>query len=236
MSSDPFKTGEPRLLKTGAVAPAIKSSANQSPAAVKKSAPVPALATPWVYPKAKMVPDKDTSKSELKPQGVVIHYTVSDNLDATVDFFQKNEVDIHFLIGKDGATVQMVPCNRQAAHAGESAWGNLKFLNQYFLGIEVVCLGPIQRLKSGAFVDGYDRPYKGTPRDKLMLGNRFWDPFTSAQEKALDDLIRWMLQTYKFPVGNIVGHHEIAPTRKIDPGGSLSLDMDAYRKKFMTVS
>ena len=210
-----FKTGEPRTLKTGATAPAIPSQ------------PTP---TPWLFPKARQIPDLDMSKSALKPQGVVIHYTVSDNLDATVAFFQKNEVDIHFLIGKDGSMVQMVPCNRQAAHAGESAWGNLKFLNQYFLGIEVVCLGPVQRQKNGSFLDGYARPYRGTPRDKLMLGNRFWDPFTPAQEAALRDLVGWMLATYKFPVGNIVGHHEVAPNRKVDPGGSLSMDMDAFRK------
>lgn len=255
-----FKKGEPRILKTGTSAPPIPSVAPKSPpppaapvaskpappaptttksAEIPKSQPVaqPASSVPsWWYPKARQVPDQDMSKSELKPQGVVIHYTVSDNLDATVDFFQKNEVDIHFLIGKDGAVVQMVPCNRQAAHAGESQWGKLKFLNRFFLGIEVVCLGPIQRLKNGSFVDGYKRPYKGTPRDKMMLGNRFWDPFTPAQEKVLDELVSWMLQTYKFPAANIVGHHEIAPTRKIDPGGSLSVDMDAYRKKFLKVS
>lgn len=232
-----FKMGEPRILKTGAPAPAITSSAPAKPlSTVMATKPAPSSVTSWIYPKARQVPDKDVSKSELKPQGVVIHYTVSDNLDATVDFFQKNEVDIHFLIGKDGAVVQMVPCNRQAAHAGESQWGNLRFLNQFFLGIEVVCLGPIQRLKNGSFVDGYNRPYRGTPRDKMMLGNRFWDPFTPAQEKVLDELVSWMLQTYKFPAANIVGHHEIAPTRKIDPGGSLSVDMDAYRKKFLKVS
>lgn len=212
-----FKMGAPRTLKSGATAPAIPSTANISP---------------WLYPKARQVPDRDTSKSELKPQGVVIHYTVSDNLDATVEFFQKNEVDIHFLIGKDGSLVQMVPCNRQAAHAGESSWNGLKFLNQYFLGIEVVCLGPLQKTKTG-FSDGYDRPYRGTPRDKLMLGNRFWDPFTPSQEQALREIVGWMLASYKFPVSNIVGHHEIAPTRKIDPGGSLSVSMDEFRKSFM---
>jgi len=213
-STAPFTTGEPRVLKSGAVAGPIDK------------------VDPDLYPKAKQVPDNIGNAPVLKPQGVVVHYTVSSDLDSTVDFFKKNAVDIHFLIGKDGSIVQMVPCDKQADHAGESEWGKLKYLNRYFLGIEVVCMGPVKKDKTGKFLDGYGRPYAGKPRDKLMLQNRYWDPFTKAQEKALKELIDWMLATYKFPTDNIVGHHEVAPRRKIDPGGSFSLTMDEFRALF----
>lgn len=215
-NSSPFAQGEPRVLKTGAIV----------------TGPIDKPSVEGIYTKAKQIPDNIGNAPALTPQGVVIHYTASSDLDATVDFFKKNAVDIHFLIGKDGSIVQMVPCNKQADHAGESEWKNLKWLNKYFLGIEVVCLGPVKRVASGKFNDGYDRPYKGKPRDKLMLQNRFWDPFTIEQEKALKELVDWMLATYKFPVDNIVGHHEVAPGRKIDPGGCLSLSMEEFRGLF----
>lgn len=213
-SPAPFATGEPRILKSGAVAGPMDK------------------VDPDSYPKAKQIADSIGNAPALKPQGVVIHYTVSRDLDSTVEFFKNNAVDIHFLIGKDGSVVQMVPCNKQADHAGESEWGKLKFLNRYFLGIEVVCLGPIKKDKTGKYVDGYGRPYAGKPRDKIVHQNRFWDPFTPAQEKALQEVVSWMIATYNFPIKNIVGHSEVAPGRKIDPGGSLSLSLDEFRALF----
>lgn len=221
----PYKTGEPRLLKSGDVAQITKTKTKIIKNLKKAENP-----DKWLYAKAKQIPDGDYG-DVIKPLGVVVHYTVSKSLDGTVDFFLKNGVDIHFVIGKQGEVVQMVPCNHRADHAGISEWRGLKYLNNYFLGIEVVSLGPLKKLND-KFVDGYNQAYKGTPRDKLLLGNRYWDAFTEKQEKSLVDLIKWMLETYKFPVENIVGHYEVAPNRKIDPGGSLSVSMEDFRKIF----
>lgn len=189
----------------------------------------------WAYPKNyKFVADPDGGKKLLKngkPDGIVIHHTATYDLGNTVDFFTKNEVDVHFVIGKTGAVVQMVPCNKDAAHAGESEWNGMKWLNNYFIGIEVVNLGPLKE-KGDGYVDAYGRPYVGPVRERKALGEQYWQPFTEEQEKALYELCLWLVVEYGIKPENVIAHYEAAPTRKIDPaGGMADWPMDKFRDR-----
>lgn len=93
-------------------------------------------------------------------------------------------VSAHFLIRRDGALIQFVPCTLRAWHAGPSTWRERERCNDYSLGIEL---------------EGSDST-----------------PFEDAQYERLTDLTRALRAAY--PLNDIVGHSDIAPGRKTDPG------------------
>ena len=95
-------------------------------------------------------------------------------------------VSAHFLIRRDGALVQFVPCGRRAWHAGESAWRGRRRCNDFSIGIEL----------EGA--------------DDIA--------YAPAQYATLGRLIRALRRRY--PIADVVGHSDIAPGRKTDPGGA----------------
>jgi AmpD protein len=94
------------------------------------------------------------------------------------------KVSAHFLIRRDGALIQFVPCNQRAWHAGASSWQGRERCNDFSIGIEL---------------EGCDD-----------------QPFESAQYQTLNALLKTLRETY--PICSIVGHSEIAPGRKTDPG------------------
>jgi AmpD protein len=93
-------------------------------------------------------------------------------------------VSSHFLVRRNGALVQFVPCARRAWHAGASSWNGVARCNDYSIGIEL----------EGTDTDAYeDRQYRTLAR-----------------------LCRALMRRY--PITDIAGHRDIAPTRKTDPG------------------
>jgi AmpD protein len=97
-------------------------------------------------------------------------------------------VSSHFLIRRDGALLQFVPCAKRAWHAGQSQWCGRDRCNDFSVGIEL----------------------EGT--DDLA--------FSDAQYECLSVLARTLYARY--PIKNSVGHSEIAPGRKTDPGPHFS--------------
>ena len=94
------------------------------------------------------------------------------------------KVSAHFVVRRDGALIQFVPCCRRAWHAGESSWRGRLRCNDYSIGIEL---------------EGADDV-----------------PFDDAQYQALGRLTRALGAAY--PIVDVVGHADIAPGRKSDPG------------------
>ena len=94
------------------------------------------------------------------------------------------KVSAHFLICRDGALWQFVPCAERAWHAGVSSWKGRARCNDFSIGIELEGTGEA--------------------------------PFTAAQYRQLARLTRVLKERY--PIRDIVGHSDIAPGRKSDPG------------------
>jgi AmpD protein len=95
----------------------------------------------------KLLPKKCYSRRHmLAHKGVVIHYISAVNIDpdnwdsteAAYNLLKNVGFSAHYLIGRDGETLQMVPLSRRAYHAGVSSYGGMKNLNNYFFGIELV--------------------------------------------------------------------------------------------------
>lgn len=134
-------------------------------------------------------------------KAIVIHYTAEDFPTSLATLTDK-EVSVHYLIPAQpprhrGTPLiwQLVPEKQLAWHAGPSYWRGATRLNDTSVGIELVNPG-----------------YHTTPQ-----GRRF-TPFAAAQIAALLPLLRDLIGRYQIAPQNIVGHSDIAPQRKQDPG------------------
>jgi N-acetylmuramoyl-L-alanine amidase len=100
----------------------------------------------------------------------------------------------------------MVPFDRVAYHCGKSTWKGYTRLNACSVGVELVNPG---YWRPGMPLDGWDTIHVSHPHERVL---RDWYLYTDAQY----DTVRRIHAL--FPTAELVGHDEIAPTRKLDPG------------------
>ena len=133
---------------------------------------------------------KIRSKRDIK--FVILHYTGMQSEIVSYKRLkdQKKKVSCHYLIKNNGEIVAMVPDLYEAWHAGVSSWKNFKSLNKHSIGIEIS--NP-----------GHDYNYK---------------KFSKKQIQSLKKLSQFLIKKYRINQKNILGHSDIAPTRKKDPG------------------
>ena len=122
---------------------------------------------------------------------IIFHYTGMKNESDAINKLTniQSEVSSHYLI-KNGSIITIVPVLYEAWHAGKSSWKNYKSLNQSSIGIEIT--NP-----------GHQFGYK---------------KFTRKQISSLLKLSKFLRKKYKISSKNILGHSDIAPQRKKDPG------------------
>ena len=123
---------------------------------------------------------------------IVIHYTGMQSKIESIKRLSssKHKVSCHYLIDRKGKVIKMVEENRVAWHAGKSKWKNFINLNENSIGIELV-----------------------------NKGHEFgYENFTNTQISSLIELCIILKKKYKINNSNIVGHSDIAPFRKKDPG------------------
>ena len=142
----------------------------------------------------------DTSQRSIghdsRAQFIVLHYTSSD-LQRSLEILKGDGVSSHYLIAESPATIyQLVDEDRRAWHAGDSQWNGRTWLNSSSIGIELVNAG---------YTDSPD-------------GRRLWYPYSEAQIEALIALLKDIMQRHGLKPGAIIGHSDIAPQRKVDPG------------------
>ena len=123
---------------------------------------------------------------------LVLHYTelpLKELLDILCDGAREHRVSAHYVLAEDGTLYRLVPEDRVAWHAGRSHWRGREALNATSIGVEIVNLHG----------DRHDYP--------------------GAQIAALIELCHGILARHPAIVPrNVVGHSDIAPKRKIDPG------------------
>ena len=123
---------------------------------------------------------------------LVLHYTelpLDQSLDILCDEARPHRVSAHYVLAEDGALYRLVPEDRVAWHAGRSHWRGREALNATSIGVEIVNLHG----------DRHDYP--------------------EVQMAALVELCHGIIARHPAIVPrNVVGHSDIAPKRKIDPG------------------
>ena len=130
------------------------------------------------------------SKNDIK--FIIIHYTGMANELKALDRLTniQSEVSSHYFIKENGKILELVPNLYTAWHAGKSKWGKYKNLNKNSIGIEIS--NP-----------GHQLNYK---------------KFSNNQIKSLVLILKYLVKKYRINYKNILGHSDIAPERKKDPG------------------
>lgn len=143
----------------------------------------------------------DTSLSakgqDSRAQFLVIHFTAED-LKSSIEILTKQDVSAHYLVTDElpPRVYRLVDENKRAWHAGLSSWRGQTQLNASSIGIEIVNPGGL----------------------KLADGSTYWPPYGDAQMELVIQLVQDIIQRHQIRPERVVGHSDIAPQRKVDPG------------------
>ena len=134
--------------------------------------------------------EKKRNKKYIKY--ILFHYTGMKSENSAINRLTKiqSEVSSHYLIKNNGKIISLVPDSYTAWHAGASSWKKIKGLNKYSIGIEIS--NP-----------GHKHGYKN---------------FSKKQISSVLKLSKFLIKKYKIKSQNILGHSDISPYRKKDPG------------------
>ena len=137
-------------------------------------------------------PNRGQRRHGLPPDMVVIHHTAMETVEAAMERLcdPAAEVSAHYLIAEDGATIRLVSEDMRAWHAGAGAWGQVRDVNSHSIGIELANGGP----------------EAGFPT------------FPDIQMLALEQILSEILRRRAIPPERVIGHSDMAPGRKFDPG------------------
>lgn len=161
------------------------------------------------------------------PDTIVIHFTAGPSLSSCINTFKDPSVkaSAHILIDLDGSITQLIPFNKIAWHAGESSWLDRTDLNHCSIGIEIVNAGRLE--KTGmTWRSWFGKKYgeeevlRATHRNENH--EDWWHTYTENQISSTYDVCRHIMHSYH--IQHILGHEEISPGRKTDPGPAFPLD------------
>ncbi len=137
-------------------------------------------------------PSPNYSERKLPITMLILHYTGMKSGAEAISWLANPDakVSAHYVVDEDGQIVHMVREEQRAHHAGLSHWRGITDCNSASIGIEIV--NP-----------GHEWGYR---------------PFPEEQMAALVPLVAEIVRTYSIEPRNIVGHSDVAPARKQDPG------------------
>lgn len=189
-------------------------------------APIPFIASP------------NHARELVAPAVIVLHYTAGRSFEQSCKWLcdPAAKASAHIVIGRGGSIAQLVPFDQRAWHAGESslvlggargyAHVPMHGLNQFSIGIELDNAGLLHRTAVG-WVTAWGAKVGG---DDVVIaehkhggGVRGWHAYTSDQIEACEEVCRALMAAYPSIV-EVVGHDDIAPKRKLDPGPALNLE------------
>lgn len=164
------------------------------------------------------------------PSYIVVHYTAGRSAYSSARWLcsPAAKASAHLVIGRDGALIQLADFNVVAWHAGQSEWNGVHGLNNHAIGLELDNCGPVARVNGKWRSLALGQDY--ADGDVVELAHkhggpvRGWLLYSSVQVAMLEDVCRELVATYP-SIKDVIGHDDIAPGRKLDPGPALELDV-----------
>ncbi len=178
-------------------------------------------------------PNKSGAFGAGFPKYLVMHYTAATTAQSAISWFASKQAkaSAHLLVGRDGTITQFASFNSITWHAGESQWSGLVGMNKYSIGIELVNAGRLQKTGSH-WVCSVDK--KVVPDNEVVIAKHkndqaetAWHAYTDIQLEVSIEIAALLVKTYS--LSDIVGHEDIAPFRKSDPGPAFP--MSSFRSK-----
>jgi N-acetylmuramoyl-L-alanine amidase len=163
---------------------------------------------------------------------LVMHYTAGPSAEHSVNWLVNStaKASAHLVIGRDGSITQLVPFDTVAWHAGQSEWQGVVGLNNSSIGIELDNAGSLEKAGNGW------RAWFGTvyPPEQVIeaihkneTNIRAWHLYTPEQLYVALEVSALLVNTYKLL--DVLGHDDIAPGRKADPGPAFP--METFRSR-----
>ncbi len=163
----------------------------------------------------------------ITPEFLVFHFTAGRSAQSSINWLcdVRARASAHIVIGRDGAITQLAPFNIKTWHAGRSHWQGRSGLNNHSIGIELDNAGRLTKVGNvhkAWFQDVYPESEVLHARHKLDAEPAFWHTFTPEQIGRATALAEELTAVYDLK--DIIGHDDIAPDRKRDPGPAFPLE------------
>lgn len=157
----------------------------------------------------------------MEPTAIVLHDTAGRDAASSIAWLTdvKAKASAHFVIGRDGRVTQLVETDRVAWHCGKSSWRGRGNVNGWSIGIELDNPGRLvgDCNKAAAWFGGtYSNAHGLVAARSEACGAGTWLPYTEEQLTSLEALIAALVAAQPAIV-EVIGHHDIAPGRKVDP-------------------
>ncbi len=163
-----------------------------------------------------------------QPDAVLVHYTAGRDALSSVKTLlnPKVKASAHLVIGRDGKIYQLAPFDEITWHAGASSWQGRNGMNKYCIGIEIDNAGRLDK-QGEEYLSWFGKAYPpGEVFEGVHRNERkptYWHRYTEQQIELVEELCELFLETY--PITQILGHEEVSPGRKSDPGPAFPLDV-----------
>lgn len=168
----------------------------------------------------------------LRARFLVFHFTAGASAASSIAHLTRRgaRASAHLVIGRDGAITQLVPFDRVAWHAGVSRWQGLSGLNRHSIGIELDNAGELKDTHAG-WTSWFGRVY---PDDEVVVAAHKHDGIESGWHRYPEAQIAAALTASeaifaRYALEDVLGHDDIAPARKRDPGPAFPLAHFAAR-------
>lgn len=174
----------------------------------------------------------------MTPEFLIMHYTAGSSAEGSVAWMcnPAAKAAAHLVIGRDGSLTQLAAFNRVAWHAGKSVWAGRSGLNGFSIGIELDNAGKLERSGNRWISAVSKRAY---PDDDVMMANHKndrsgtppigWHEYSEVQLEAAAQV--GLLLMEKYSLKDVLGHEDIAPGRKTDPGPAFP--MASFRARLL---
>lgn len=164
---------------------------------------------------------------DLAPRYLVFHYTAGKSATSSINWLTNPEskASAHLVLARDGTITQLAPFNIKTWHAGLSHWDGLSGLNGCSIGIEMDNAGPLKKVGDkyqAWFGTLYAEDQVIFAKHKLDDEPHWWHAYTETQIKKALELAQLLVRHYDLK--DVVGHEDIAPDRKRDPGPAFPLE------------
>lgn len=178
------------------------------------------------------LPSPNQGGELVAPHLLVMHYTAGRSARDSASWLRdpRAKASAHVVIGADGVALQLVGFDRVAWHAGVSEWTldgqRVQGINRVSIGVELDNPGRLvrqgDRYRSLSLGTVYDAGDVIEARHKNEIYVSAWHVYPPAQLEAALDVARALVQAYGLT--DVVGHDDIAPKRKSDPGPAFPMD------------
>lgn len=191
------------------------------------------------------------------PEGAVVHFTAGRSRDKSkcgrgMEHIERGKREVegtvldrayaYFVIDRDGDIFQNFPLDEWGYHAGKSSYKGIPgTVSNELVGIEIQNAGELKKVRDGIWKAWFTTPGQGDgyfseeevrySSGEANIQRGYYHRYSEKQEEALLNLLSWLHKESRgiFKYDLVVGHDEVSPGRKNDPGASLSMTMPELR-------